>query len=68
MIYQIARYIAAAAVPVCGRVDHIILTGGIAYSAYLTDRLRQYVSFIAPVTVVRARTNSRRWLKAPSAS
>jgi butyrate kinase len=52
MIYQIARSIAAAAVPVCGRVDHIILTGGIAYSNYLTARLKEYVSFIAPVTVV----------------
>lgn len=52
MIYNIARYIAAAAVPVCGRVDHIILTGGIAYSRYLTDKLKEYVAFIAPVTVI----------------
>jgi butyrate kinase len=52
MIYQIARYIAAAAVPVCGKVDHIILTGGIAYSEYLTTRIKEYVAFIAPVAVV----------------
>jgi len=52
MIYQIARYIAAAAVPVCGKVDHIILTGGIAYSEYLTTRIKEYVAFIAPVAVL----------------
>jgi butyrate kinase len=52
MIYQIARYIAAAAVPVCGKVDHIVVTGGIAYSEYLTARLKEYVAFFAPVTVV----------------
>jgi butyrate kinase len=39
-------------VPVKGRVDQIILTGGIAYSQMLTDRLREYVVFIAPVTVI----------------
>lgn len=52
MIYHTARYIAAAAVPVCGKVDTIILTGGIAYSKYVTDKLQEYVSFIAPVTII----------------
>ncbi|MEN6565409.1 MAG: butyrate kinase [Veillonellales bacterium] len=52
MIYQIAKSIAAAAVPVYGKVDAIILTGGIAYSQYLTSRVKEYVSFIAPVEVI----------------
>ena len=52
MIYNIARAIAACAVPVCGKVDHILLTGGIAHSRYLTEKLKEYVSFIAPVTVI----------------
>lgn len=52
MIYQVARYISAAAVPVCGKVDYIILTGGIAYSEYLTAKLKEYISFIAPVVVI----------------
>jgi butyrate kinase len=52
MIYQIARYIAASAVPVCGRVDYIILTGGIAHSSYLTTRLKDYVAFLAPVVIL----------------
>lgn len=52
MIYNVARYIAAAAVPVKGRVDQIILTGGIAYSKVLTEKLKDYVAFVAPVTVI----------------
>lgn len=52
MIYNIAKNIAAAAVPVCGKVDYIILTGGIAYSQKLTDKLTEYISFIAPVIVL----------------
>lgn len=52
MIYQIAKSIAAAAVPVYGKVDAILLTGGIAYSQYLTSRVKEYVSFIAPVEVI----------------
>ncbi len=52
MIYQTARAIAAAAVPVCGKVDYILLTGGIAYSEYITGKLKEYIGFIAPVTVI----------------
>lgn len=52
MIYQVARYIAAAAVPVCGKVDYIILTGGIAYSKYLTAQLKEYIGYMAPVIII----------------
>lgn len=52
MIYQIARSIAAAAIPVCGKVDFILLTGGIAHSRQLTDKVKAYVEFIAPVVVL----------------
>ena len=52
MIYQVACSIGAAAIPVCGKVDAIVLTGGIAYSEYLTSRIADYVRFIAPVTVL----------------
>lgn len=52
MIYQVAKYIGAAAIPVCGKVDYIVLTGGIAYSKYLTDKITEYVKFIAPVVVM----------------
>ncbi|WP_371375855.1 butyrate kinase [Sporomusa aerivorans] len=52
MIYTIAKSIAAAAVPVCGKVDHIILTGGIAASKQLTAKLEEYIGFIGPITVI----------------
>ena len=52
MIYQVSRYIAAAAVSVQGKVDYIILTGGIAYSKYLTDKIKADVQFIAPVIIM----------------
>lgn len=52
MAYNIARYIAAAAVPVHGKVDHILFTGGIAHSKLLTGIIKDYVSFLAPVTVL----------------
>jgi butyrate kinase len=52
MIYNISRYIAAAAVPVCGKIDTIILTGGIAHSTYITNKIKDYIGFIAPVVVI----------------
>ena len=52
LIYQIARYIAANSVAVNGKIDYILLTGGIAYSKYLTARLIEKVQFIAPVEVL----------------
>lgn len=51
MIYQVAKEIGAAAVVLYGRVDAILLTGGMAHSAYITSRLRERVSFLAPVHV-----------------
>lgn len=39
--------------PLCrGKVDQIILTGGIAYSEYFTNMIREQVDWIAPVTVI----------------
>ncbi len=52
MIYTIAKSIGAAAIPVCGKVDYIILTGGIAHSEQLTAKLKEYVDFIAPVIIL----------------
>ncbi len=46
-----AKYIAAVSTVVCGKVDAIILTGGIAYSEYITDDIKERVSFIAPVHI-----------------
>lgn len=48
---SIAKYIAGLATDVCGQVDVIILTGGIAWNQALMEKIRARVSFIAPVEV-----------------
>ncbi len=51
MGYQIAKEIGAMATVLKGKVDVIVLTGGVAYSQYLTDYIKERVSFIAPVDI-----------------
>lgn len=51
MIYQVAKSIGAAAVALYGKVDAILLTGGIAHSDYVVSRLKERISFLAPVYV-----------------
>lgn len=52
MAYQIAKEIGAMATVVCGKVDAVILTGGLAHNKRLTTWISEMVSFIAPVEVV----------------
>lgn len=52
MCYQIAKEIGAAAAALKGKVDAIILTGGMANSKRLTDTISQYVSSIAPIKLI----------------
>ena len=52
MALSVARSVGKLAVVVDGCIDHIILTGGIAYSRYFTDEIIRRVRFIAPVTVL----------------
>ena len=49
--YQIAKDIAAMASVMKGKVDAIILTGGVAYSEMMTGMIGERVSFIAPVKI-----------------
>lgn len=51
MCYTVAKNIGAMAAVLKGRVDAIILTGGIAKSAEITGRIADMCGFIAPVTV-----------------
>lgn len=50
-IYQVAKDIAAQSAVLCGKVDQIILTGGISYSDRVTSEIIKRIGFIAPVTV-----------------
>lgn len=51
MIYQISKEIGSLAVALYGKVDAILLTGGVAFSEYVVSRIRERVDFIAPVYV-----------------
>lgn len=51
MIYQIAKSVGAAAVALWGKVDAILLTGGIAHSSYITSRLSERISFLGQVHI-----------------
>ena len=48
---SVAKYIGAVATVVCGKVDAIVLTGGIAYSKPIASAITEMVQFIAPVEV-----------------
>jgi len=50
--YQVAKSIGQLSVVRDGKVDQIILTGGIAYSERITNWIKEKVSFIAPVTII----------------
>lgn len=52
MIYQIAKEIGAMAVVLGGKLDAIVLTGGLAKSEFLTTRITEKVDFLASVIVV----------------
>ena len=49
--YQIGKEIGAMAAAMCGRVDAVILTGGIAHNEFVVRYIEQHCSFIAPVSV-----------------
>ncbi|MCR4717177.1 MAG: butyrate kinase [Lachnospiraceae bacterium] len=49
--YQLEKEIGAMSVVLGGKVDQIILTGGIAYGEVTQKHMKDAVSFIAPVTI-----------------
>lgn len=51
MIYQIAKSVGASATVLCGKIDAILLTGGMAHSDYIISRLKERISFLAPIYV-----------------
>ncbi|MBO5509179.1 MAG: butyrate kinase, partial [Lachnospiraceae bacterium] len=50
-IYQMSKDIGAQATVLEGKVDQIIMTGGIAYSKYTTSEIAKRVGFIAGITL-----------------
>jgi butyrate kinase len=51
MLYQIGKNIGAYAAVMKGKVDAILLTGGMTNDAYLVEQITDMVKFIAPVKV-----------------
>ena len=51
MCYQIAKEIGSEATVLEGKVDEIILTGGLAHNQMLVEIVNKRVQFIAPVIV-----------------
>jgi len=52
LAYQIAKGIGELATVLCGNVDRIVLTGGIAHSAMLTGWIQERIAWIAPVEIL----------------
>ena len=50
-IFQVAKNIGSMSCVLKGKVDQIIMTGGIAYDKQVIAGLKERVGFIAPVTV-----------------
>jgi len=51
MIFHVAKAIASEGAVFFGKVDAILLTGGMAYSDYVIDRLKPRIEYLAPVHV-----------------
>ena len=49
--YDVSKFIGYMATALKGEVDSIILTGGIAYDEETVEAIKDYVKYIAPVTV-----------------
>lgn len=51
MIYNIAKAIGAASTVLYGKVDAILLTGGLAYSKYVLSELEPRIDYLAPIHI-----------------
>jgi len=51
MCYQIGKEIGAMATVLLGKVDAILITGGMAHGKNITDRIADMVNFIAPIKI-----------------
>lgn len=51
MAYQISRYIGSLSVVDDGKIDGILLTGGMSHSKMLINWIKEKTSFIAPISI-----------------
>ncbi len=50
-IFQVSKDIGSMACVLCGKIDQIIITGGIAYDKDVVAGLKEHCGFLAPITV-----------------
>ena len=51
-IYQVSKEVAMYGASLSGKVDRVILTGGIAHSDLVTEEVTKRVSYLAPVEII----------------
>ena len=51
MIYRISREICASAAALCGDINCIVVTGGLAYSSYIIEGIKKRVGFLGKLIV-----------------
>lgn len=51
MAYNVAKWIGAMATVLEGKIDAVVLTGGLAYYRYFVDLIKERCEFIAPVYI-----------------
>lgn len=51
MIYHVAKSIAAQGAVLFGKVDAILITGGLARSKYVIDKIRERVEYLAQIAI-----------------
>lgn len=51
MIFHTAKAVASEGAVLCGKVDAVLLTGGMAHCAYITDGIARRVGYLAPVHI-----------------
>ncbi len=51
MAYQVSKEIGAMAAVLKGKVDAILLTGGVSFNEFFVDNIKQHIDYIGPVHV-----------------
>jgi len=51
LVYQVAKSIGALHISLYCKTDAIIITGGLAHSSMIVDKLKEYITPIAPITI-----------------
>lgn len=51
MIYQMSKEIGSMSVVLQGKIDAVVLTGGLACNPMIVDTLKKYISWIAPLII-----------------